>query len=59
MAYAMLSERGKEFIIGMLSTYPPIWSKVGGMPVRLHQFIDEFLEYNKQGEDEEEPASVQ
>jgi hypothetical protein len=29
------------------------------MPVRLHQFIDEFLEYNKQGEDEEEPASVQ
>jgi len=56
MIYAQMKSGGKEALLQALSTYPPIWMKVGGMQPDLQKFADEFLGYQewKQALDEED-----
>jgi hypothetical protein len=43
LAYETLRGMGKESILALLSTYPPIWQVVSQVPARFDQFLDEFI----------------
>lgn len=53
MAYDLLHNLGKDQLIQILSTYPPIWQVVTAIPQKFNQFLDEFMAY---GEAPEPPA---
>jgi hypothetical protein len=38
---------GKDAILTLLQTYPPIWMAVTQMPQRFNQYLDEFLDYDE------------
>lgn len=46
-AYDYLVEMGPDKLIQILSTYPPIWSKVQAIPGRFQQFLSEFFAYSQ------------
>lgn len=63
IAYAQMKQAGAEELIKALSTYPPIWSKVGGMQPKLHEFAAQFMNYEEwknstDDDDEEETEAV-
>ena len=53
MAYDLLHNLGKDQLVQILATYPPIWQVVTAIPQKFQQFLDEFLAY---GDAPEPPA---
>lgn len=47
MAYDLLHNLGKDQLINILSTYPPIWQVVTAIPQKFQQFLDEFMSYGE------------
>lgn len=45
MAYDLLHNLGKDQLVQILATYPPIWQVVTAIPQKFQQFLDEFLAY--------------
>jgi len=63
MIYAQMKNNGKDALLQVLSTYPPIWQKIGGLQPKLHAFADEFMSYEEWknqllNEEEEEGEAV-
>jgi len=46
MPYNFLKEHGKEVVLSLLRSYPPIWSKVQLSFSSFNTFLDEFLDYD-------------
>ena len=44
--YEQLKSLGKDQIMQMLQTYPPIWAVVMQVPQRFEQFLQEFLDHD-------------
>lgn len=53
MSYDVLHNLGRDQLLQILSTYPPIWQVVSAMPQKFSQFLDEFMHY---GDEPEVPA---
>ncbi len=51
LIYGQIVDAGTENLVGLLKSYPPIWSVAALIPNRFATFIDEFMAY---GEDEPE-----
>jgi len=45
VAYDLLHSLGKNQLLQILSTYPPIWRLVMAIPAKFEQFLDEFMAY--------------
>jgi hypothetical protein len=60
MAYDALRELGKDVIIQLLHTYPPIWTEVVKTPQKFSAFLDEFLAYDQlmAAQDQEEELEL-
>lgn len=54
VAYDLLHGLGRDQLIHILSTYPPIWSVVSAIPTKFSQFLDEFMSY---GDGESAPTN--
>lgn len=54
MAYDLLHNLGKDQLIQILATYPPIWQVVTAIPHKFQQFLDEFMSYGDAPEAEPE-----
>lgn len=46
MAYDILKSQGKDVLVALLRSYPPIWDKVSQIQPTLSQFLDDFLNYD-------------
>jgi len=46
-AYDFMHEAGKTAILATIQSYPPIWNRVGRLPLKLNQFIEDFLNYDE------------
>jgi hypothetical protein len=57
--YDSLKGMGKDAILSLLQTYPPIWMQVTQIPTRFNQFLDEFLDYDEIMAAEEAGEAVQ
>lgn len=47
MVYDALREQGKDVLITIIRTYPPIWNVVVTIPQRFDLYLDEFLSYDE------------
>lgn len=47
MGYDALRELGKETIIRLLQTYPPIWTEVVRVPSKFNVFLDGFMDADR------------
>lgn len=56
MAYDVLHNLGRDQLIQILSTYPPIWTVVSAMPQKFSQFLDEFMAYGDEPPADTHPA---
>lgn len=45
VAYDLLHGLGRDQLIQILSTYPPIWTVVSAIPSKFNQFLEEFMSY--------------
>jgi hypothetical protein len=43
IAYEFLRDMGRDALLAVISTYPPIWTTAQQIPTRFGEFIDEFL----------------
>ena len=64
MPYNFLKEHGKEVVLSLLRSYPPIWSKVQLSFSSFNTFLDEFLDYDnivarEQAEDDAGQSAAQ
>lgn len=47
MGYDALRELGKDTIINLLRTYPPIWNEVVRVPQKFNVFLDGFMDADR------------
>lgn len=59
--YDMLRELGKQTVISLLQTYPPIWNYVVRIPSKFDRFLDGFMDADNLMRDDEpeEPEVLQ
>jgi hypothetical protein len=59
MAYDALRELGKDVIVQLLHTYPPIWTEVVKTPQKFSTFLDEFLAYDQLMADQDRDEEIE
>lgn len=61
ISYDQIKAVGPDMLLGAIKSYAPLWQQIGGIEVRVQQFIGEFMTYdefmaqqNNEGDGEED-----
>lgn len=56
LTYEQIQAVGPDMLLGAMQSYAPLWQQIGGIEVRVKEFISDFMNYDELvDKDEDEP----